>query len=128
VLVGALTLHNVEEALAMGPFLRSAAAVRPVSPGPGLLAPFLLAVTAVTVGAWVLAAAASARRPWARGALAVLAVVMAVNVVVPHVPAALLAGGYAPGVVSAVVVNLPVAVAYLRRTRRPAGQGVETSL
>lgn len=41
---------------------------------------------------------------------------MLVNVVVPHVPAALFAGGYAPGVVTAVLVSLPVSLLYLRRT------------
>ena len=117
-LVGALTVHNVEEALTMGPFLRSGAAVGPVAPGPDLLVPFLVAVTAVTAGAWVLGAAATTGRRWAGDALAVLAVVMVVNVVVPHVPGALLTGGYVPGVVSAVAVNLPVAVAYLRARRR----------
>ncbi|GAA1648443.1 HXXEE domain-containing protein [Georgenia ruanii] len=126
-LVTALTVHNAEEALTMGPFLRSGAAVGPVAPGPDLLVPFLVVVTALTVGAWLLAGAATAGRRWAGDALAVLAVVMVVNVVVPHVPGALLTGGYVPGVVSAVVVNLPVALAYLRRARRRR-QGAETSL
>ncbi|KAE8763387.1 HXXEE domain-containing protein, partial [Georgenia thermotolerans] len=121
-LVGALTVHNAEEALTMGPFLRSGAAVGPVAPGPDLLVPFLVAVTVVTVGAWALAAAATAGRRWAGDALAVLAVVMVVNVAVPHVPGALLTGGYVPGVVSAVVVNLPIAVLYLR-ARRHGGDG-----
>ena len=52
-----------------------------------------------------------------RAGLGVLAVAMVVNVVVPHVPAAVLTGGYVPGVVSAVLVNLPVAASYLRRAR-----------
>ena len=62
-LVGALTLHNVEEALAMGPFLGSGPSVGPVQLGPGLLGPFLVAVTLVTAAAWVLAGAATAPRP-----------------------------------------------------------------
>ena len=33
---------------------------------------------------------------------------MLVNVVVPHIPAAIIFRGYAPGVVTAVVINLPV--------------------
>jgi hypothetical protein len=115
-LVGALTIHNLEEALAMGPFLGAGTSVGPVQPGPALLVPFLVAVTVVTVAAWALAgwATAARPRPWARAALGVLALVMVVNVLVPHVPAALVTGGYVPGVVSAVLVNLPVAAAYLR--------------
>ena len=33
---------------------------------------------------------------------------MLVNVVVPHIPAAIIFRGYAPGVVTAVLINLPV--------------------
>lgn len=47
-----------------------------------------------------------------------IAAVMFLNVFVPHVPAALLLGGYSPGVATAVLVNLPVSVYFLRRSAR----------
>jgi hypothetical protein len=46
----------------------------------------------------------------------VLAAVMLVNVVLPHVPAAVALGGYSPGLVTAVLVNLPYSVWFLRRS------------
>jgi hypothetical protein len=41
-----------------------------------------------------------------------------VNVFVPHLPAAWVLGGYAPGVVTAVAIQLPFSVFFLRRSVR----------
>jgi hypothetical protein len=43
---------------------------------------------------------------------------MLVNVIVPHVPLAIWSGGYAPGVVTAVLLNLPADLLWLRSRRR----------
>ncbi|GAB3987674.1 hypothetical protein GCM10029978_107400 [Actinoallomurus acanthiterrae] len=47
-----------------------------------------------------------------------MAGVMLLNVALPHVPAAVVARGYAPGLVTAVSLNLPIGVAVLRSTVR----------
>ncbi len=39
------------------------------------------------------------------------------NVFIPHVPAAILLGGYAPGIVTAVLLNFPIAGYVLSRLR-----------
>ncbi len=44
-----------------------------------------------------------------------LAVTLLLNVFIPHVPAAIALGGYAPGVATAVLVNLPFSIYFLRR-------------
>ena len=48
----------------------------------------------------------------------VVAATMLVNVAVPHVPAAVRAGGYAPGAVSADTLVLPVTGRYLVQSHR----------
>ncbi len=87
--------------------------------GEHLLAPFLVAVTAVTIFGLVLAALGTGRapKPWAQDGLRILAWILLVNIVAPHVPAAILAGGYAPGVVTALLLNLPATVWLLRVSR-----------
>lgn len=126
-LVAAFALHNLEEALTMRRFLEGGGPGRWAGLGTEVLPGFLVAVTLVTVVALALVVAATTgpRRGWTTSALRVLAAVMLVNVVVPHVPAAVAAGGYSPGVVTALAVNLPVAAAFLRRTRPAPGTRAE---
>ncbi|GLS02476.1 hypothetical protein GCM10007859_25000 [Brevundimonas denitrificans] len=50
--------------------------------------------------------------------LKLIASVLVVNVMVPHVPAAIVLGRYAPGVMTAVLINLPVSLWIL--AQRPA--------
>ena len=50
--------------------------------------------------------------------VAVIAMGLLLNVFIPHVPAAVALGGYAPGVVTAVFLNLPVSIYFLRRSLR----------
>ena len=40
----------------------------------------------------------------------ITALILLANVMVPHVPAAIALGGYAPGVVTAVALNLPLSL------------------
>lgn len=84
---------------------------------PALLLPFVIAVAKVTVAALavVVADTTGPPRPWTTVALRLLAAVMVLNVVVPHLPAAVLTGGYVPGLVTALLINLPVATAFLVR-------------
>lgn len=91
--------------------------------GPHLLPAWLVAVTLVTVAALVVVLAATGQRPrpWAREGVTVLAVVMVANVLVPHVPAALATGGYVPGLLTSVLLALPLGAAFLVRDRRRRG-------
>jgi hypothetical protein len=117
----AVLLHNAEEALTfVGYRARARAtapiALRPLVPEPEELYVALLVVAAIPVG---LALAASRREParWATTGLLLVAAVMLLNVVW-HLAAAAALGGYAPGVVTAVGVNLPVTAAALSWARR----------
>jgi hypothetical protein len=112
---GAFALHNLEEALAAPAYFDRMAGRLPI-PWPTAAA-FQAATAAVTLAGLVLTVVAVRRsRP---GPITLLATIMLVNVVVPHVPLALLSGGYAPGVVTALLLNLPVDLCWLLRYRRP---------
>lgn len=116
-------LHNVEELFTV----RTALAEPPLAPvltGWGVTAG--RAWSAFRALNWAVTAAATAavvvgvrqRRPALPG---ITAAAMLVNVAVPHVPAAVRAGGYTPGVVTAVTLVLPVTSQYLLQSHR---QGV----
>jgi Protein of unknown function with HXXEE motif len=116
----AMLLHNAEEAAMVARYLptvraRLPAAVQGMTPGPRELYVVLVVVTAIP---FVLALVA--RRPatsrWGVYGLLVVAVVLLVNVIW-HLGAAVWLGGYAPGVVTAVVANLPVTTVALSRSR-----------
>lgn len=47
-----------------------------------------------------------------------IAAVLLLNVFVPHLPAAILFSGYAPGLITAVAVNLPFSIYFLSRSLR----------
>ena len=135
--VAVTVLHNLEELLTV----RAALAQPP-------LADFLAGCGCSSDRAWsafrllnwaVSGAAAAAavvgvrqRRP---ALPAITAATMLVNVVVPHVPAAVRAGGYAPGVVTAVTLVLPVTSRHLMQSyrqgllsRRELGQCLQVGL
>lgn len=104
----AVTLHNGEEAMWMPPWDARHAAALPVHP-PGAEV-IRLALFALTVGAFVVTYLSARKGPqsfWAYLLFGSIVTVL-VNVLVPHVPAAIAFRGYAPGVVTAVVINLPV--------------------
>lgn len=119
-LLAAVCAHNAEEALTY-------AAIRPgvealvasVTGGAAdLPAPstFYLMLAVVTLAA-VASLCLADRLPPQRRALPriVIAGILLANVAIPHVPAAILLGGYAPGVITAVLVNLPLGVVILGR-------------
>jgi len=54
-----------------------------------------------------------------RLAVRIWAAILVVNVFIPHAPAAIAAGGYVPGVITAVLLNLPIGLACLRDTAAP---------
>lgn len=112
----ALLAHNAEEALTLGPALPRTRALlaewlgRPVAlPSARQYQLALLALTAAVFLLWLAARA----RPAAARALVVVQAVMALNVLW-HVAAAIVLGGYAPGVVTAVLVEAPASVLVYR--------------
>jgi hypothetical protein len=121
-LLVAVGLHNLEEGLAY-PLMRDqiAAALADLrlawwSPSP---AAFGLALTGLTLAvAAMIGWAASGKRTSAKvWALRLTAMVLLANIVLPHLPAAIALGGYAPGVATALIVNLPLATWALIRLR-----------
>lgn len=115
-LAAALSLHDLEEALAY-PLLRPR--IVELWPSAPPAEAFWISLAAVTVGGIVLALWAGSGRSAGGKALALRAIawVLLVNVIVPHAPAAFVLGGYAPGVVTAVAVNLPACLLALRLLR-----------
>jgi len=122
----AVCLHNLEEALTF-PIFRPKAAQLVGSFAPGVALPSagafqtaLLLLTGAVAGLLLWAAMTRGDgRAWI--AIQAVAVVLLVNIVLPHVPAAIALGGYAPGVATAVAVNLPVGLlvlAFARKARR----------
>ena len=115
----ALALHNVEEALMLGaalPRLQAAAThalAREVAlPSQAQYGRALLVLTAAVAALYV------AAKEWERFAYALVVVqaVMALNVGA-HVAFALLLGGYAPGLATALLVEAPVSLLVLQRLR-----------
>jgi len=104
----ALTLHNAEEAIWMPGWALAHASWLPVHP-PGAVE-IRLALVLLTAAAFVVTyfSGRHGRESmwsylWFGGVVAML-----MNVLVPHVPATLLFRAYTPGVVTAVLINLPV--------------------
>jgi len=104
----AVLLHNVEEAIWMPGWELRHAVQLPVRP-PGALE-MRVALVVLTVAAFVVTYLSVRRGPaslWAYLTFGYI-IAMLANVFVPHVPAAIFFRGYAPGVVTAVLVNFPV--------------------
>lgn len=133
----AIALHNLEEGLALRPWLHAhGAQLQQVLHRLGVaflwptltdtdrvVAGYTVALVIVTVAPLliVLAAQASPRRA---GLYAVLVVqgVMFANVFT-HTVTAVLSGGYAPGVATALAINLPLSWVLFRRARREGEVG-----
>lgn len=122
---GFALLHNLEEGLTMPSF--ALLARERLS---GLVPPAVLAMTghvssfygalvfATIVPLLVVIVAGIWRNRATAWAVLLVQSVFLVNVFVPHVPAAVMLGGYAPGVVTAVVIQLPFSVCFVRRSVR----------
>lgn len=119
-------LHNLEEALTIpsyAPEVRQR--LSRVLPSTVLAATedlslFYVALAVATVVPILVVLVATTGRP-SRGAAWTVAFVQSlllVNVVIPHIPAAVALGGYAPGLATAVAINLPYSVYFLRRSVR----------
>lgn len=116
-----LTVHNLEELLAMPRVLptvvaRMPDAARAVLPSVTLRT-FAAAVAGATVLAWVVAGLALVGRRTALYLLLLIQATMLVNVA-SHLASAAMLGGYAPGLATALAVNLPFSVYLLGRARR----------
>lgn len=122
----AILLHNLEEGLtADGYLLRGAALVQQlpllqgrvpvISLNQLYLALVIVTVVPILILAW---ATTGPRRPHKQYIVAMLASALFWNVFLPHVPATIAFGGYAPGVVTAVAINLPLTLYFFWRTRR----------
>lgn len=112
-----LTLHNLEEAVFMKGFLSRFGDRLPILP-PVTFGQFLLALTLVTLAPYAFAASGPLERR-SRAFLLVLGTQMVVLVnVASHLAAAVWARGYAPGLVTALLVNLPFSLFLFRRALR----------
>ena len=103
----AVTLHNSEEALWLPAWWVRHASELPLHPA---AAAFRSALAALTVAAFVvtyLSARKGKQSVWAYLMFGYI-VAMLANVFVPHIPASLVFRSYTPGVVTAVLINLPV--------------------
>lgn len=112
-----LTLHNLEEAAVMPAFIekRNASvpgALREIIP-PVTYKQFLIALFVITVIPYLIALFWLSRR-WAAYLLVGFQVVMLINVFA-HALMALFLRGYAPGLMTALVINLPFSLYLLRR-------------
>ncbi len=119
-----LTLHNAEEAIAFRRYLPMARALLP-APFASLdvhlsYAAMLQALATLSVLAFLLALAVSARPQSHRSLWLLLALEMAVavNVVAHLVSAVFVFHGYAPGLATALLVNAPFAIYCFRRAER----------
>lgn len=119
-----LALHNAEEAIFFPRYLPFVLARLPSGwqavAGPVTSGQVWLALAAVTAIAFGVAAWAH-RRPDSRAAVWILLLIQAtmlVNASWHAAAAVILFGGYAPGLVTALLLNLPFSIYLLRRARR----------
>ena len=121
-LAAAFAGHNLEEGLTY-PAMRGEIAVKVQALGlswwsPGAMASSAALLTLTIVGlAAMLWAALGPPTNAKRTAVRALAWVLLANVVLPHAPAAFVLGGYTPGLITALAVNLPLSLWVLRTTR-----------
>jgi len=114
----AVTLHNAEEAIWMPRWSAGHAMQLPVRPpGAAEIWAALVVFTAAAIAVTYLSARHGPESIWAYLTFGYI-VAMLANVFVPHVPAAIVFHGYAPGLVTAVLINLPVMSILVNRMRR----------
>ena len=121
-----LVLHNLEEAVTLKIYLPKINALLDGSVPASLLASrptltqFYIALAGATIFPLLIVAIATTGQPTRTKdyLVAILQALLLVNVFAPHVPAAIALGGYAPGVLTAVLLNLPFSVYFFRRSLR----------
>lgn len=114
----AVTLHNCEEAIWMPKWVSRHAAQLPLQlPGTKELR---FALVVLTLAAFAVTYLSDRKGEQSIGAYLMFGYVVAmlVNVFVPHVPATLVFRSYTPGVVTAVLINLPLMSILLFRAVR----------
>ena len=122
-LVLVIALHNLEEGVTVPAFLpRVRAHLQQIPAFHDVALPtaerMYVALVVVTLVPGLLVGWATTGRDSVvkREIVAILVAALLWNVLIPHVPAAILLGGYAPGVLTAVAINLPFAVYFFRRS------------
>ena len=121
-----VALHNLEEGVAAKSYLpRVHNLLRQHVPATLLgvvptLDRFYIALLGATLVPLVLTVIATTGKPSRLKSylVAVIAMGLLLNVFIPHVPAAVALGGYAPGVATALLLNLPFSIYFLRRSVR----------
>jgi hypothetical protein len=116
-LLAALTAHDLEEGVGYGlqrPLLTERLPV--VFPTPVVWA--ALVVVTAAGAALLLWAGSGPASPGRIAAVRAIAAILLINVLIPHAPLAWWLGGYAPGVITAVLVNIPVGLTALALLRR----------
>lgn len=106
----AVMLHNGEEAIWMPGWDVRHAVTLPIHPPPAV--EIRLALIVLTVAAFAITYLSAGRGPQSFWAYLLFGYIVAMlaNVFVPHVPTAVIFRSYAPGVVTAVLINLPVMI------------------
>jgi hypothetical protein len=122
----AVTLHNSEEAVCMPKWIAVHSKRLPVSPAATRIWFGLLLLTLAAFAVTYLSAQKGKRSMWTY-LLFGYAVAMLVNVFIPHVPATLIFGEYTPGIVTAVLINLPImSILLLKAVREQWVSGTKT--
>jgi hypothetical protein len=103
----AVTFHNSEEALWLPAWWVRHAKEVPVHPGAGAFRYAVAVLTVAAFGVKYLSERKGKESVWAY-LLFWYIVAMLANVLIPHIPASLVFRSYTPGVVTAVLINLPV--------------------
>ena len=122
-LLAAFLLHNVEEALTFDSYREASQSALQNLGWTDFSAPtvgsFLLALAAVSLAAGLAMTWALLQPSRRSSAILVkgLAWIMLLNVLLPHLPAAVLFNGYTPGLLTALFINVPVACFVLLQLR-----------
>jgi hypothetical protein len=124
-LSAAITLHNFEEWLTFGTYHEPFAAlllqwgIRLPEPSRSTMTVALVCATILPIAlVWFSARGLPSRLKDAM--LIGVAAVFLLNVLIPHLIAAFLIGGYAPGVITALLLNLPICTLVIRHMLRTA--------
>jgi Protein of unknown function with HXXEE motif len=118
-LIIAIAAHNFEEWLTFPHFGELTGAVGQrlgieIQPKPWpIVQGALVFVTVVPV--IILILRQRTKNPWGVWAIGWITSVFLANVFIPHIPAMILFGGYAPGGITAVLVNLPLTILALKK-------------